>query len=281
MHLFVLIKISNAPFFDDHPAAGSGSWSRFWTRLAMATWTAATCKINPVRVAKGDVLLGIDPEARRAHLVSRIKPGSHRSMNSITRCTLSACAALFFVFGCDDKPAPTAASAAPSATLAPAPAPTPEAAKPAPKTEFGRPEKLDLTLTPERRTAIESKYPAEKGFLLEKELEEKLQKNKALKDEKTALAAFDKLAKGKWILFTGNAANLAASNFDMGVVYTPQIAGDSIGMSKQWFPVHMSDIEGYQKDALKTGDMVVVLVKYDGAGKVSPGQELVATGVWK
>ena len=87
--------------------------------------------------------------------------------------------------------------------------------------------------------------------------------------------------KGKWVLFTGNAANLTASNFDMGVVYTPQIPGDSIGMSKQWFPVHMSEIEGYKQDALKTGDMVVVLVKYDGAGKASPGQELVATGVWK
>jgi hypothetical protein len=203
-------------------------------------------------------------------------------MKTITRCTLSACAALLFVLGCDDdKPAATAASAAPSAVPAPAPTPTPEAAKPAPKSESGRPEKVDLTLTPERRTAIETKYPAEKGFLVEKELEEKLQKNKALKDEKTALAAFDKLAKGKWILFAGNAANLAASSFDMGVVYTPQIPGDSIGMSKQWFPVHMSDVEGYKQDALKTGDMVVVLVKYEGASKASPGQELVATGVWK
>jgi len=203
-------------------------------------------------------------------------------MKTITRCTLSACAAFLFVLGCDnDKPAPTAASAAPSAAPAPAPTPTPEAPKPEPKAESGRPEKIDLTLTPERRTAIEAKYPSEKGFLVEKDLEATLQKNKALKDEKTALAAFDKLAKGKWILFSGNAANLTASNFDMGVVYTPQMPGDSIGMSKQWFPVHMSEVEGYKQDALKTGDMVVVLVKYDGASKASPGQELVATGVWK
>ena len=199
-----------------------------------------------------------------------------------TRCSLAACAALFLVFGCDDpKPAPAAASATPSAAPAPAPTPTPEAPKPEPKAEASRPEKIDLTLTPERRTAIETKYASEKGFLDEKELESKLQKNKALKDEKTALAAYDKLAKGKWILFAGNAANLSASGFDMGVVYTPQIPGDSIGMSKQWFPVHMSEIEGYKQDALKVGDMVVVLVKYDGAGKASPGQELVATGVWK
>ncbi|MEO8903260.1 MAG: hypothetical protein ABI488_14080 [Polyangiaceae bacterium] len=203
-------------------------------------------------------------------------------MKTIPRCSLSAAAALFFVLGCDDaKPVGSAASAAPSVSAAPTPTPAPEAAKPAPKPESARPEKLDLTLTPERRTAIEAKYPAGKGFLVERELEEKLQKNKALKDEKTALAAFDKLAKGKWILFTGNAANLAASSFDMGVVYTPQIPGDSIGMSKQWFPVHLSEVEGYKQDALKTGDMVVVLVKYDGASKASPGQELVATGVWK
>ena len=202
-------------------------------------------------------------------------------MKSTTVCALSAGAVLFFVLGCEaDKPAPTAASAAASAAPAPAPTPAPEA-KPEPRPESGRPEKIDLTLTPERRAAIETKYPSEKGFLDEKELEAKLQKNKALKDEKTALAAYDKLAKGKWILFSGNAANLGASNFDMGVVYTPQIPGDSIGMSKQWFPVHMSEVEGYKQDALKTGDMVVVLVKYDGASKASPGQELVATGVWK
>jgi hypothetical protein len=203
-------------------------------------------------------------------------------MTTTTRRTLSACAALFFLLGCDtDKPAPTAASAAPSAAPAPTPTPTAEAPKPEPKPESGRPEKIDVTLTPERRTAIESKYATEKGFLVEKEIEATLQKNKALKDEKTALAAFDKLAKGKWILFAGNAANLSASGFDMGVVYTPQIPGDSIGMSKQWFPVTMSDIEGYKQDLLKVGDVVVVLVKYNGAGKASPGHELVATGVWK
>jgi hypothetical protein len=203
-------------------------------------------------------------------------------MKTTTRCSLPVAAALFLVLGCEaDKPAPSAASAAVSAAPAPTPAPTPEAPKAEPKKVSGRPEKIDLALTPERRAAIESKYPSEKGFLVEKEIEATLQKNKALKDEKTALAAFDKLAKGKWILFSGNAANLTASNFDMGVVYTPQIPGDSIGMSKQWFPVHMSEVEGYQQDALKTGDMVVVLVKYNGASKASPGQELVATGVWK
>ncbi|HEY4105333.1 MAG TPA: hypothetical protein VGM44_15655 [Polyangiaceae bacterium] len=202
--------------------------------------------------------------------------------NIVRVVPVCAVLALGLTLACEDeKPAPSAASARASAAPAPAPAPTPEAAKPEPKADGARPEKIDLTLTPERRTAIEAKYPAAKGFVEEKELESSLQKNKGLKDEKTAVPAFDKLAKGKWLLFAGNAANLSATGFDMGVVYTPQIAGDSIGMSKQWFPVHMSDIEGYKQDALKTGDMVVVLVKYDGASKAGPGQELVATGVWK
>jgi len=213
-------------------------------------------------------------------LVLRIRPGSPRSMITFRR-SLSACTAVLFLLGCDvDKPAPTAASAVPSA-VAPVPTPVPELVKPEAKPDSARPEKIDLTLTPERRAAIDGKYASEKNFLVEKELEAKLQKNKTLKDGKTALAAFDKLAKGKWLLFSGNAANLSASSFDMGVVYTPQIAGDSIGMSKQWFPVTMSEIEGYKADLLKTGEIVVVLAKYNGGGKASPGHELVATGVWK
>lgn len=199
------------------------------------------------------------------------------------RRTLVACAALALLAACEDKPAPTASapSAAPPAAPAATPTPAPTPAAPPPKAAGERPEKIDLTLTPERRTAIEAKYAAQKGFLVEKEVEGLLQKNKALKDEKTASAAFDKLAKGKWILFTGNAANLTAQGFDMGVVYTPQIAGDSIGMSKQWFPVTMSGVEGYKQDALKVGDLVIALVKYNGAGKASPGHELVASGDWK
>lgn len=195
--------------------------------------------------------------------------------------TLAACAALLFLFGCDeDKPAASveASAAKPAETVAPVPAPQVE--KPA-VAEDTRPEKIDVTLTPERRLAIEAKYPAEKGFLLATDLELKLQANKALKDEKTALAAFDRLAKGKWILFTGNAVNLSAQGFDMGMVYTPQIPGDTIGISKQWFPVTLSDVEGYQQAAFKTGDTAVVVVKYNGAGKAGPGQELVGTGVWK
>lgn len=191
---------------------------------------------------------------------------------------LSACTAIAFLVGCEeDKPAPTAPIVSTAPAAAPTPTPEPEAPPPKPS----RPEKVDQTFTPERRSAIESKYAEAKGFLVAKELEVKLQANKALKDEKTALPAFDRLAKGKWLLFTGNAVNLTPQGFDMGMVYTPQIPGDLIGISKQWFPVTVSEIEGYKEGAFKNGDVAAVLVKYNGAGKASPGYELVATGVWQ
>lgn len=195
---------------------------------------------------------------------------------------LTTSAVLVLLAACEgDKPAPTAASAAASAAPLPSAMPAAPAAAPTPKPDPGRPEKLDLTLTPERRTAIEAKYSAAKGFLAVPELEAKLQGNKALKDAKKALSEFDRLAKGKWLLFAGNVTNLTAQGFDMGVVYTPQIPGDSIGMSKQWFPVTSSSVEGYQKDAFKGGDLAVVLVKYNGDGKAGPGYELVSAGVWR
>ncbi|MDX2054807.1 MAG: hypothetical protein SFV15_20560 [Polyangiaceae bacterium] len=194
--------------------------------------------------------------------------------------TLTATLSLVLFAGCEEeKPAAQAPAAAATPSAAPTPTPTPTE-EPAPA-KPARPEKIDQTLTDERRAAIESKYPDAKGFLSAAEVEGKLQKNKALKDEKTARAAFDKLVKGKWILFSGNAVNLTAQGFDMGIVYTPLIPGDTIGISKQWFPVTLSAVEGYKEDAFKVGDVSVVLVKYTGAGKASPGYELVATGAWK
>lgn len=54
-----------------------------------------------------------------------------------------------------------------------------------------------------------------------------------------------------------------------------------MGMSRQFFEVTMTHIDGYTKDAFKAGNMVVVLAKYLGAGKAGPGYELVAADVWK
>ena len=144
-----------------------------------------------------------------------------------------------------------------------------------------RPSKVETELTDARRAAVEAKYASAKGFLVATELEAKLKANKALKDKKAAVAAFDKAAQGKWVLFSGPAVNLTDDGLDTAVVYTPQLPNDPMGMSRQFFEVTLTKIEGYSKDTLKTGNVVVVLAKYNGSGKASPGYELVSTGAWQ
>lgn len=165
---------------------------------------------------------------------------------------------------------------------APAPSPTPAPTPPAPKEEAKptRPEKIDLEVTPERRAKAEAAMPEAKGFLASTSLEDKLKANKKLKEKEAGVAAFDKMAAGKWVLFSGPMANLTATGFDIGITYTPQIPGDVMGMSRQWFPVTFSDVKGYDSSQFKVGQVVVVLAKYNGKQKASPGNELVATGNW-
>jgi hypothetical protein len=183
--------------------------------------------------------------------------------------------------GCEDeKPS---AAAKPAATQAAAPAPTPSTPPPAaeaPAKTTERPSKIDMSLTPERRSAIESKYGAAKGFVAAADLEKKLKADKTLKDKKAAVAAFDKAARGKWVLFTGPLVNLTDDGFDVGFEYSPQLPNDPMGMSRQFFEVTLTKVEGYAKDQFKAGNVVVVLVKYNGAQKGSPGYELVSQNVW-
>lgn len=187
---------------------------------------------------------------------------------------------LFSTLGCEEQ---KKAEAVPSA--APAPTPTmaaaPSAAPPEKKeAKPGRPEKIDTEVTPERRAKAEAAVPEAKGFLVASELEEKLKANKKLKEKEAGVAAFDKLAAGKWVLFAGPSANLTASGFDVGITYTPQIPGDVMGMSRQWFPVTFTGVKGYESSQLEGGKVVVVLARYAGKQKASPGTELVAVGSW-
>jgi hypothetical protein len=197
---------------------------------------------------------------------------------------LVCCCIFAALMGCEDeKPSP---AAKPAVTPAAAPTPSPTPSAPSPATEPAaktseRPSKIDMALTPERRSAIESKYGAATGFLAAAELEKKLKADKTLKDKKAAIAAFDKAARGKWVLFTGPLVNLTDDGFDVGFEYSPQLPNDPMGMSRQFFEVTLTKIEGYSKDAFKAGNVVVALVKYNGGGKASPGYELVSTNVWK
>jgi len=184
----------------------------------------------------------------------------------------------------EEKPAaankPEAASATPAATPAPSVAPAAAAAPAAAKTAE-RPSRIETELTPARRSAVEAKYPASKGFALASELQAKLKADKSLKDKKAAISAFDKLARGKWVLFTGPLVNVTDDGFDIGLEYTPQLPNDPMGMSRQFFEVTMSEVAGYSKDAFKSGNVGVVLAKYIGGGKATPGYELVAAGAWQ
>jgi hypothetical protein len=192
--------------------------------------------------------------------------------------TALALSPALLTIACEDKKAPPPAqTAAPTPT--PAPTPTKEPA-PAPEAKPSRPEKIDTAVTAEKRSKVEAAVPESKGFVLSTDLEEKLKANKKLRENTAGVAAFDKMAQGKWVLFTGPIANPTDSGFDMGVTYTPQIKGDMMGMSRQWFPVTFSDVKGYDSSKIKSGQVVVVVAKYAGKQKASPGNELVATGNW-
>jgi hypothetical protein len=197
--------------------------------------------------------------------------------------TFVCCSLLGALLGCEEeKPKPATAPSA--AEVAPAPTPTPPpaatAAPTAEKKTGQRPSKIDTELTASRRAAIEAKYPAAKGFVAASEIQAKLKADKTLKDKKSGIAAFDRQAKGKWLLFTAPLVNLTDDSFDIGFEYTPQLPNDPMGMSRQFFEVNMSKVEGYDKELFKSGNLGVVLVKYNGAAKASPGYELVSLGVW-
>lgn len=201
------------------------------------------------------------------------------------RSTTFVCCSLLGLLGCEEeKPKPTAATPPTAAVAAPAPTPTPaaaaSAAPTAEKKSGQRPSKIDTELTASRRAAIEAKYPAAKGFVAASDIQAKLKADKTLKDKKSGIAAFDRQAKGKWLLFTAPLVNLTENSFDIGFEYTPQLPNDPMGMSRQFFEVSMTNVEGYDKELFTSGNLGVVLVKYNGAAKASPGYELVALGVW-
>jgi hypothetical protein len=179
--------------------------------------------------------------------------------------------------GCsEEKKVAAAATAAPT----PSPAPTPVPA-PAPKEEKPkRPQKIDTEVTADRRAKVEGSNADAKGFLVASDLETKLKANKTLKAKEAGVTAFDKMASGHWVLFAGPLSNPTDSGFDLGITYTPQMAGDVMGMSRQWFPVTFSGVKGYDSASFKPGQVVVVLAKYVGKQKAENGQELVAEGMW-
>ncbi len=180
----------------------------------------------------------------------------------------------------EKKPAAEKAQAAEPAASVAAATPDPEVLPPPEPEKPSRPEKIDTEVTAERRAAIEKAYPEAKGFVVATEIEDKLKKNKAISAKDAAVTAFDRLAKGKWVLFSGPVSNPADSGFELGITYTPRDPKDLMGMSRQWFPLSLAGVEGYDKEKMKAGTIVVVLAKYEGGAKATKGYELVELGHW-
>jgi hypothetical protein len=182
---------------------------------------------------------------------------------------------------CDDPPKEEPKAGESAMTAQPA------AATVAPKVVEKEPEKpqrpkdIPRDLTQERRSVIEKAHPEAKGFLFVTDLEEKLKKDPKNTAKAAAMKSFDKKTKGKWLLFAGTLINPTDTGFDLAVTYTPLAPGDKMGISRQFFTVTLSDIEGYAKDNFKAGNTVAVIAKYSGDGKAGPGFELVAENHWE
>jgi hypothetical protein len=138
----------------------------------------------------------------------------------------------------------------------------------------------ELLLDAGRRARIEAAHPEAKGFLdldpLEKELFG-LELPRGAADK--ALAAFDKRARGKWVLFTSNLID-PAQGFEVPVHYTARDAKDRLGLTSTWFSVRLEQIRGFDPAKYRPGELVVVLAKYNGNKLAGPGHDLVLGDLW-
>jgi len=139
----------------------------------------------------------------------------------------------------------------------------------------------ELLLTPERRTKIESANPKAQGFLDQATLEQQLfQKALNRGNNEAAVAAFDRLAKGRYVLFTGNIMAPESDRFQLAVRYTPREATDPMGLTATWFPVHFRNVTGYDHGQYRAGQPAAVLARYDGKQQTSNGVDIILLEQW-
>jgi hypothetical protein len=201
----------------------------------------------------------------------------------VRRLPLIVVGSLLATWGCDSKPAtPPVSEAAASASAALEAAKKAAAEKIARKVIKRAKNEADLVLTPERRSKLESAAPETKGFLDQREeLEPKLFKQELKRGANdTALKAFDKLAKGKYVLFSGYIIDPKPEGFDLAVRYTPRDPADPVGLTATWFPVHFTQVKGYDVTAYKGGEPIAVLAKYEGAQVATSARDLISLEEW-
>ena len=202
----------------------------------------------------------------------------------LRRPLLIAVGSLLTTLGCDSKPAPPPpVSEAASAASAALEAAKRSAAERVTKKVIKRAKnEADLVVTPERRAKVESLVPDANGFLDQREdLEPKLFKQELKRGANdTALKAFDKLAKGRFVLFSGYIIDPKPDGFDLAVRYTPRDPADPVGLTATWFPVHFTQVKGYDASAYKGGEPVAILAKYEGNQTTSAARDLISSEEW-
>jgi hypothetical protein len=139
----------------------------------------------------------------------------------------------------------------------------------------------DLVLTEARRAKIEQAFPEAKGFIEAAQLERDLYKLglRRGKDAK-ALAQLDRLAQGKWVLFTGNPIARKKEGFSLPVRYTPRDPNDRLGLTSTWLTIEFSNISGYDSAAYQPEEPMVVLARYEGKDSAGLGHDLVLSNQW-
>ena len=132
-----------------------------------------------------------------------------------------------------------------------------------------------------RRAKLEAAYPLAKDFLEQSAVEQELF-GKPLKRgaNDAAVAAFDRLAKGRYVLFTGNIMSPAADGFELAVRYTPREATDPMGLTATWFPVRFQNVEGYDQAQYRGGEPTAILAKYEGKQQTSAAADVILLEQW-
>lgn len=139
----------------------------------------------------------------------------------------------------------------------------------------------DLITSAEKRARVETFAPETRGFLTSEQIENELYKLDLKRGKDAdAVKALDRIARGKWVLFTGNIGAIASGSCELPIRYTPKDPNDSLGLTSVWVPIRISGIKGYDANEYRPGELAVVLARYEGEKKASPGYDLVLLQKW-
>jgi hypothetical protein len=139
----------------------------------------------------------------------------------------------------------------------------------------------DLIASAEKRARVEAFAPETKGFLTSEAIENELYKLELKRGKDAdAVKALDRMARGRWVLFTGNIGAVAKEGCELPIRYTPKDPNDNLGLTSVWVPIRISGIKGYDANEYRPGELAVILARYEGEQKASPGYDLVFLQKW-